>query len=175
MDIANQLIETFGKMDSTLNSLDDRMARLSESVDRFAEASEGAAGAAEKEEEVKNNQFKFEKKLAAFQKKRQKDQVAFAGTVTVLAKGYKALDRLNRMRIVGEKKSLKYFKQQNIITSKVIKTFTTLKDVAGLASELCEIQQAVRVVKKAVEVEGVTDFKKQKKQSWVVNLEHYLQ
>ena len=134
MDIANQLIETFGKMDSTLNSLDDRMARLSESVDRFAEASEGAAGAAEKEEEVKNNQFKFEKKLAAFQKKRQKDQVAFAGTVTVLAKGYKALDRLNRMRIVGEKKSLKYFKQQNIITSKVIKTFTTLKDVAGLAS-----------------------------------------
>ena len=134
MDIANQLIETFGKMDSTLNSLDDRMARLSESVDRFAEASNGAAEAAEKEEEVKDNQFKFEKKLAAFQKKRQKDQVAFARTVNTLAAGYKILSKLNTKRIANEKSTLKYLKEQNKITSKVVKTFSTLRDVAGLAA-----------------------------------------
>ena len=48
MDITNQLIESFGKFDSTLNALDQRLVALGESVDKFNESTNKATDNEEK-------------------------------------------------------------------------------------------------------------------------------
>ena len=135
MDITNQLIESFGKFDSTLNALDQRLISLGESVDKFNESTNKAA-----DDEVKKQKklTDYEKKRLQFEKKYDKEirgiQKRFSTAISIATKTQTKLNQLNQRYNKQLQTSIKNSLMQNKVTGSLIKGVSMFKDAVGVAA-----------------------------------------
>ena len=135
MDITNQLIESFGKFDSTLNALDQRLVALGESVDKFNESTNKAT---DNEEKKQKKLTDYEKKRLQFEKRYDKEiksiQKRFATAISVATKTQTKLNQLNEKYNKGLQSSIKNTLMQNKVTGTLIKGVSMFKDAMGVAA-----------------------------------------
>ena len=135
MDITNQLIESFGKFDSTLNALDQRLVSLGESVDKFNESTNKAADDEGKKQKKLTD---YEKKRLQFEKKYDKEirgiQKRFSTAISVATKTQTKLNQLNQKYNKQLQTSIKNSLMQNKVTGALIKGVSMFKDAVGVAA-----------------------------------------
>ena len=135
MDITNQLIESFGKFDSTLNALDQRLISLGESVDRFNDSTNKAADDEEKKQKKLTD---YEKKRLQFEKKYDKEirgiQKRFSTAISIATKTQTKLNQLNEKYNKQLRASIKNSLMQNKVTGSLIKGVSMFKDAVGVAA-----------------------------------------